>query len=111
MPMVAGVQPNSLAQAAAATLKLVRSAHSSTLPAKKTTTVTVQLIGRDDDRSVLAVMAFLPGVAGVFAAGSKPRCSRRCHKHGTKPRHSPCVTASDIDCYSLIETMQAQVSC
>ena len=46
MPMVAGVRLNSLAQAAAATLKLLRSAHRSRLPAKKTTTQTGQLIGR-----------------------------------------------------------------
>ena len=45
--MVDGVQPYSLAQAAAATLKLVRSAHNSTLPAQKTVAVTPQLIGRE----------------------------------------------------------------
>ena len=43
--MVDGIQPYSLAQAAAATLKLVRSAHNSTLPQKKTVAVTPQLIG------------------------------------------------------------------
>src|ERR1700746_2242270 len=44
--MVEGVQFRSFAQAAAATLKLLRSAHSRTLPAKNTITVTGQLIGR-----------------------------------------------------------------
>src|SRR5580692_6369741 len=60
--MVEGVQPNSFAQAAAATLKLVRSAHNSTLPAKKTVAVSAQLIGRVGGRSVLADMVFLPGL-------------------------------------------------
>ncbi len=62
--MVDGVQPYSLAQAAAATLKLVRSAHNSTLPAKKTVAVTPQLIGRESRpfESVLADMAFLPEI-------------------------------------------------
>src|SRR5215475_8013691 len=63
MPIVAGFQPYSLAQAAAATLKLVRSAHSSTLPAKKTVAVTVQLIGRAVPRWLPAAMAFPPQVA------------------------------------------------
>jgi hypothetical protein len=44
--MVDGVQLSSFAQAAAATLKLLRSAHSNTLPAKKAATVVGQLIGR-----------------------------------------------------------------
>jgi hypothetical protein len=57
--MVDGVQPKSFAQAAAATLKLVRSAHSKTLPAKKTMTVSGQLIGFEPLLPVLA-MAFLP---------------------------------------------------
>src|SRR5215467_3615627 len=52
--MVDGVQSRSLAQAAAATLKLLRSAHKRTLPAKNTTTVTGQLIGRSSARSGLA---------------------------------------------------------
>src|SRR6516164_11236277 len=52
--MVDGVQSRSLAQAAAATLKLLRSAHKRTLPAKNTTTVTGQLIGRTSARSGLA---------------------------------------------------------
>src|SRR5580704_16761513 len=60
--MVEGVQPNSFAQAAAATLKLVRSAHNSTLPAKKTVAVSAQLIGRVGGRSVLADMVLLPGL-------------------------------------------------
>src|SRR5215472_9528262 len=80
MPIVDGVQPNSLAQAAAATLKLVRSAHSSTLPRKKTVAVTVQLIGCCG-RPVLGDMAFLPVLAvyvGFFAGRrSPPRRSRR----------------------------------
>jgi hypothetical protein len=62
MPMVDGIQPYSFAQAAAATLKLVRSAHNSTLPAKKTVAVTAQLIGLEPRPfgSGLADMAFLP---------------------------------------------------
>src|SRR5579862_7928715 len=44
--MVAGVQPYCFAQAAAATLKLLRSAHSNTLPQKNTMTQTVQGMGR-----------------------------------------------------------------
>jgi hypothetical protein len=44
--MVDGVQLSSFAQEAAATLKLLRSAHSNTLPAKKAATVVGQLIGR-----------------------------------------------------------------
>src|ERR1700728_1581632 len=75
MPMVDGVQPYSLAQAAAATLKLVRSAHNSTLPAKKTVAVTPQLIGRESRpfEPVLADMAFLPEILFV----PRPLAGRR----------------------------------
>jgi hypothetical protein len=55
MPMVEGVQLYCFAQAAAATLKLLRSAHSKTLPRKKTITQTGQLIGR---AVTFAFMAF-----------------------------------------------------
>src|ERR1700758_5204739 len=44
--MVAGVQPYCFAHAAAATLKLLRSAHSNTLPQKNTMTQTAQGMGR-----------------------------------------------------------------
>src|ERR1700751_6074152 len=62
-PMVDGVQFKSLAQAAAATLKLLRSAHSRTLPAKNTITVTGQLIGRTWPRGTpVAAVSVLGGI-------------------------------------------------
>jgi hypothetical protein len=60
--MVEGVQLSSFAQAAAATLKLLRSAHSSTLPAKNAATVVGQLIGRVGDD-------FAGAAAGSLFAG------------------------------------------
>ena len=62
--MVDGVQFSSFAQAAAATLKLLRSARSRTLPAKNTITVTGQLIGRTSARGfALAAESGLAGIA------------------------------------------------
>jgi hypothetical protein len=79
MPMVDGVQPNSLAQAAAATLKLVRSAHNRTLPTKKTMTVTGQLIGRPCEPSRFADMAFLPDFYVLcLSHGSPPALGFSC---------------------------------
>src|SRR6516165_5485009 len=61
--MVEGVQFSSFAQAAAATLKLLRSAQSRTLPAKNTITVTGQLIGRTSARGI--ALAAVSGPAGI----------------------------------------------
>jgi hypothetical protein len=69
--MVDGVQSRSFAQAAAATLKLLRSAHRRTLPAKNTATVTGQLIGRAAARSV-AVDAASVVVGMAFGIALSP---------------------------------------
>src|SRR6516225_4200929 len=61
--MVEGVQFRSFAQAAAATLKLLRSAQSRTLPAKNTITVTGQLIWRTSARGF--ALAAVSGLAGI----------------------------------------------
>src|SRR5580704_13080170 len=84
--MVDGVQPKSFAQAAAATLKLVRSAQSRTLPAKNTVTVIGQLIGAAG-RWALTAMAFLPCLVLSPGAGS-------FSEHDTDNGLSPCATAS-----------------
>src|ERR1700751_5197926 len=93
--MVEGVQFKSLAQAAAATLKLLRSAQSRTLPAKNTVTVTGQLIGRAWARGipvaaefVLAGIAFSPDRVVQRRSHLTPLLSRRNALRAL--HHRPC---------------------